>query len=396
MPWEKAWTIAYLIEQKGKLDASVLASMEEPELQRLLESLSIRPRYGCVRGARTLKDAASLVMEFGGDAARIWKDATPKQVETRLVDGIYGIGQGIAAMTVRILRDDWEEFRGQEHEIDVKPDVHVMRVFRRTGLTPTESENTTVEVARKLNPIFPGELDWPAWEIGRRWCFATNPDCGSCPLTAVCPTSYSRRRPRRVMPPGILRLVRENDADQIAAIYAPYANDTPISFADRAPTAEEYRERIRRTTDRLPWLVCERRGGVAGYAYASPHRTSPAYKWSVETSIYVHPEHQRTGVGRALYAALLEALRLLGYHRALAGVTDPNPASVGLHEAVGFERFATFDEVGYKRGAWQSVIWLVYRLGNNDYPPTEPRLLPDVLGTPQWDAALAAGQSLLS
>ena len=147
-----------------------------------------------------------------------------------------------------------------------------------------------------------------------------------------------------------LRPARGDDADQIAAIYAPYANSTAVSFAYRAPTAEEYRERIRTITARLPWLVCERDGIVAGYAYAGPHRVSPAYRWSVETSIYVHPEHQRTGVGRALYTALLEALRLLGYHRAYAGVTDPNPASVSLHEAVGFERFGTFEGVGYKLG----------------------------------------------
>lgn len=132
-----------------------------------------------------------------------------------------------------------------------------------------------------------------------------------------------------------LRLAREEDAEQIAAIYAPYANDTAVSFADRAPTAAEYRERIRTTTVRLPWIVCERDGLVAGYAYASPHRVSPAYKWSVETSIYVHPGHQRAGTGRALYAALLEALHLLGYHGAYAGITEPNPASVGLHEAAG-------------------------------------------------------------
>ena len=192
-----------------------------------------------------------------------------------------------------------------------------------------------------------------------------------------------------------LRLAHEDDAEQIAAIYAPYATDTAVSFADRAPTVEEYRERIRTTTARLPWVVCERDGTVAGYAYASPHRVSPAYKWSVETSIYVHPEHQRTGIGRALYATLLEALRLQGYHRAYAGVTDPNPPSIGLHEAVGFERFASFEDVGYKLGEWRSVIWLVCKLGNDGYPPTEPRLFPEILGTPEWDAALAAGQALL-
>ncbi len=127
------------------------------------------------------------------------------------------------------------------------------------------------------------------------------------------------------MAAAALRLAREDDAEQIAAIYEPYANSTAVSFSYRAPTAEEYRERIRMITARLPWLVCERHGVVAGYAYAGPHRVSPAYRWSVETSVYVHPERHRTGVGRALYTALLEALRLLGYHRAYAGVTDPNP-----------------------------------------------------------------------
>jgi len=187
MPWQKAWEIPYWIEQKGSLSASLLVEMTPLELQHLLESLPIRPRYGCKKGARTLGDIAALVMGFGGDASAIWRNASPKQVEGRLVNGIYGIGQGIAAMTVRILRDDWREFRGQEHEIDVKPDVHVMRVFRRTGLTRTETEREAVEVARELNPPFPGELDWPAWDIGQKWCRPTDPLCTTCPLGSICP-----------------------------------------------------------------------------------------------------------------------------------------------------------------------------------------------------------------
>ncbi len=495
MLWQKAWEIPYRIDQKGQLDASTLAAMEEPDLQRLLESLPVKPRYGCANGARTLSDAAHLVMRFdaSGDASAIWDGVSPLEVQKRL-ESVYGIGPGIAHMVIRILRDDWEKFRGQEREIDVKPDVHVMRVFKRTGLTPTENERKAVEAARELNPSFPGELDWPAWDIGINWCRPTNPLCSDCPLTAVCPKhiytpleAYLIERTPLVVwwdkginhlhlypatpeaiaaleylksdhveiptpvespSPGILdhrgrvgrirnrhelagavyrippfasitvihdlrrflrehsesaaetgqstlRLAREDDAEQIAAIYAPYVNDTAVSFADRAPTAEEYRWRIRTTTARLPWVVCERDGIVAGYAYASPHRVSPAYKWSVETSIYVHAEHHRTGVGRALYAALLEALRALGYHGAYAGITEPNPASVGLHEAVGFEFVGTFEEVGYKLGAWRSVIWMACRLGNDDYPPTEPRLLPDLIGTPEWDAVLAAGQARL-
>ena len=188
MPWRKAWEIPYWIDQKGQLEASKLAAMEEPGLQRLLESLPVKPRYGCVMGARTLSDAANLVMRFdaGGDASAIWDAVPPLEVQKRL-ESVYGIGSGIAHMAIRILRDDWGKFRGQEHAIDVKPDVHVMRVFKRTEVTQTENARKAAEAARELNPHFPGELDWPAWDIGIKWCRPTNPLCDDCPLTMVCP-----------------------------------------------------------------------------------------------------------------------------------------------------------------------------------------------------------------
>lgn len=187
MAWQKAWEIPYWIDRKGKLDASLLAAMEEPDLKRLLEGLPFRPRYGSAEGARTLKDTAALVMEFGGNAATIWENASPAQVERRLTRRIRNVGPGIAHMLIRILRDDWGEFRGQESEIDVKPDVHVMRVFKRTGLTQAENESEAVNAAQRLNPAFPGELDWPAWDIGKKWCRPTDPQCATCPLGSVCP-----------------------------------------------------------------------------------------------------------------------------------------------------------------------------------------------------------------
>ena len=170
------------------MEASKLAAMEEPELQRLLESLPVKPRYGCVKGALTLRDAASLVMKFdaGGDADAIWEGVSPLEVQKRL-ESVSGVGPGIAHMAIRILRDDWGKFRGQEREIDVKPDVHVRRVFKRTGLTQTEDARKAVEAVRELNPRFPGELDWPEWDIGINWCRPTNPLCGDCPQTVVCP-----------------------------------------------------------------------------------------------------------------------------------------------------------------------------------------------------------------
>ena len=137
--------------------------MGETELIGLLDGLAVRPRYGAKQGARTLSDAARLVWQrFGGDADAIWKDASPAEVEKTLQE-IHGLGAGIASMAIRIRRDDFDCFRGQERQIDVKPDVHLLRVFRRVGLIDDDSANQAIRAARRLNPEFPGELDWPAW-----------------------------------------------------------------------------------------------------------------------------------------------------------------------------------------------------------------------------------------
>ena len=189
MRWEKAWEIPCCIDQKGLLDASKIAALSEPDLINLLEGLPVKPRYGSKRGAETLKDAAMLVVrDSAGGAATIWQDTSLEKAEKRL-QSIKGVGSGIASMVTRILHDDCGMFRGQEQQIDVKPDVHVMRVFKRTGLTPSESKDDARNAARMLNPTFPGELDWPAFDIGRWWCDKHDPNCGECPLEAVCPSA---------------------------------------------------------------------------------------------------------------------------------------------------------------------------------------------------------------
>jgi endonuclease III len=184
MPWQKVWRIPTEIDRQGLLDPALLASKSETELIGLLDGLAVHPRYG--QGARTLSDAARLVWErFGGDAGAIWKDASPAEVEKTLQE-IHGLGAGIASMATRILRDDFGCFRGQEWQIDVKPDVHLVRVFRRIGIIDGDSANEVIWAARRLSPEFPGELDWPAWRIGQQWCHPTEPDCARCPLTGDC------------------------------------------------------------------------------------------------------------------------------------------------------------------------------------------------------------------
>ncbi len=165
MPWRKAWQIPADIDRKGLLDPRLLASMAHDQLVALLDELPVRPRYGSRQGAKTLSDAANLVHgRFGGSAGAIWEHASPAEVGKTLQE-IHGLGSGIAAMATRILHDDFGCFRGQERQIDVKPDVHVVRVFRRTGLTESESGDQAIRAARRLSPAFPGALDWPAWRI---------------------------------------------------------------------------------------------------------------------------------------------------------------------------------------------------------------------------------------
>ena len=195
--------------------------------------------------------------------------------------------------------------------------------------------------------------------------------------------------------PWSIRLATERDAEEIAAIYAPNVTDTIISFESEPPTADEMRLRIEGTLDRYPWLVCERRGRVLGYAYDGAHGSRAAYRWSVDVSVYVHEEAHRTGVGRALYTSLIAALNLQGFYNAYAGATLPNPASVGLHESVGFRPVGVYRGVGYKLGAWHDVGWWHLSLRERVADPDPPAPLGSVLGSEEWDAALASGLSFL-
>jgi len=106
----------------------------------------------------------------------------------------------------------------------------------------------------------------------------------------------------------VIRLAGDTDAAAIAAIYAPFVEANPTSFETKPPSAAEVRRRIAETTVAYPWLVCECEGAVAGYAYATRHRVRAAYQWCVETSVYVHPDFQRSGVARGLYTSLLAIL----------------------------------------------------------------------------------------
>jgi L-amino acid N-acyltransferase YncA len=156
---------------------------------------------------------------------------------------------------------------------------------------------------------------------------------------------------------GSVRPADERDAEGICAIYAPNVHDSPISFETEPPTIGEIARRIREALVDRPWIVLEDEGGVLGYAYAAPHRGRLAYLWSVEVSVYVAEDARRGGVGQRLYQALFDLLRQQGYYNAYAGITLPNPASVGLHESLGFEAVGVYQKVGFKMGQWHDVGW---------------------------------------
>ncbi len=153
-----------------------------------------------------------------------------------------------------------------------------------------------------------------------------------------------------------LRPATRDDASAIAALYNHYVTATAVTFEEEAVPVPATAARLDDVAAHgLPWLVAELDGALAGYAYAVPWKGRHAYRFSVETSIYVHHELGRRGIGSALYGALLPELSARGLHVAIGGIVLPNPASVALHERCGFRQVARFPEVGFKFGRWLDV-----------------------------------------
>jgi L-amino acid N-acyltransferase YncA len=175
-----------------------------------------------------------------------------------------------------------------------------------------------------------------------------------------------------------LRLAEASDAGEVLAIYARVVRETAISFEVEPPSVEEMRRRIDETLPRLPWLVSEVDGKIAGYACASKHRERAAYQWSVDVSAYVAEDRRRSGVARGLYTALLGVLEDLGYYSAFAGIALPNKASVGFHESMGFRPIGVYRKVGYKLGAWRDVGWWQRELREYRENPEAPRAMADM------------------
>ncbi|MBB3878197.1 GNAT family N-acetyltransferase [Sphingomonas pseudosanguinis] len=181
-----------------------------------------------------------------------------------------------------------------------------------------------------------------------------------------------------------IRAARPDDAAAIAAIYAPHVLAGVVSFETQAPDADTMRARMEGADGLYPWIVATlsdeegREEGIIGYAYAARFREREAYRWVVETTIYVADVSQRAGVGRLLYEALVDTLTAQGFTQAMGVIALPNDGSIKLHEAVGFRRAGVFREVGHKHGRWIDVGYWQRELAEPAPHPAEPKRFADV------------------
>jgi phosphinothricin acetyltransferase len=190
-----------------------------------------------------------------------------------------------------------------------------------------------------------------------------------------------------------IRPARADDAAAIAAIYAPHVLAGVVSFETEAPDARGIEARKAGADGLYPWIVATRVdefggemdgeigpeiGGILGYAYASRFREREAYRWVVETTVYVANVAQRAGVGRLLYQSLTGTLRAQGFTQAIGVIALPNDGSVRLHEAVGFRRAGMFRDVGYKHGRWVDVGYWQCELAEPAVPPAEPKRFAEI------------------
>ena len=170
------------------------------------------------------------------------------------------------------------------------------------------------------------------------------------------------------------------DAAAILAIYAPYVEETAITFEYTVPTLSEFKERIRNVLKKYPYIVAEKGGTIAGYAYVSPFHERAAYSWAVETSIYIDKNLRKTGLGKRLYKALEDILKKQGILNLNACIAYPEKEdryltknSVEFHEHLGYSMVGEFHKCGYKFNRWYNMVWMEKTIGDHlsEQPPVK-------------------------
>lgn len=169
-----------------------------------------------------------------------------------------------------------------------------------------------------------------------------------------------------------IRIATIEDAEQLLAIYAPYVENTAITFEYEVPSLEEFTNRIQNVLKKFPYLVAMENDKIVGYAYASPFKARAAYDWAVETSIYVDGNQKRKGIGKYLYAVLEDLLSKQGILNVNACIAYPVEEdkyltldSVKFHEKLGYETVGRFHQCGFKNHKWYDMIWMEKMLGEH-------------------------------
>lgn len=165
----------------------------------------------------------------------------------------------------------------------------------------------------------------------------------------------------------VIRMAEVTDAPALLALYRPYIATT-ITFEYEVPTVEEFTRRIAHTREAYPYLLCEEEGRVLGYAYAHRAKERAAYQWDAELSVYVSADARGRGIGRALYAALMELLALQGVRNLYGVITGENTGSIRFHERLGFTVAGVHHRTGYKNGRWLDVVDMEKHMEGEDPP----------------------------
>ena len=182
----------------------------------------------------------------------------------------------------------------------------------------------------------------------------------------------------------MIRMATEADLPPILDIYGPYILNTAISFEYTVPTLEEFTRRFRDITAQFPWLVWEENGKVLGYAYGSLPFGRAAYRWCAASSIYLSPDAQGKGIGKALYAALEALLAQQGYRKTYAIITSDNPGSLHFHQRVGFRFLAEFPQCGVKFSKLYSVVWMEKDLNSGGIPNVFPKSVDEIVNVDRF------------
>lgn len=183
-----------------------------------------------------------------------------------------------------------------------------------------------------------------------------------------------------------VRAAKKDDADKILKIYAPYVEKTAITFEHTIPSVTEFTDRIETILKKYPFLVAEKNGKIIGYSYASTFNKRAAYDWAVETTVYVHENYKKIGIGKMLYSSLEKILskqNILNLYACIAYTPLEDPYltndSVKFHEHMGFQFVGQFQKCGYKFGRWYNMIWMEKHIGAHIKNPSKVKTFAEVI-----------------